>query len=67
VKKRDYSFGNTSFWCSFGLSGAESAQKITANSTYWWGDCLPDGLGAGEDLESQMINPILKEWIYAIK
>jgi hypothetical protein len=34
VKKRHYYFGNTSFWCSFGLSGTESTQKITANSTY---------------------------------
>jgi hypothetical protein len=34
MKKRHYYFVNTSFCGSFGLSGSESTQKITANSTY---------------------------------
>ena len=33
-KKRHYYLGSASFWCSFGLSVAESTQKITASSTY---------------------------------
>jgi len=35
MKKQHYYFGNTSFWSSFGVSGPESTQKITPNSTYW--------------------------------